>query len=169
MTTIVLTETEIAYDSWQVFDGVERNVSPTDKVRCPRPGVIMAFAGDTDDEARLFNWLAAGGHEEDKPLFEKDKSDFVMVVITKKAGKTVAHYYCEQGMAGTPISLPYCLGSGAHYARGALNFASRKKLKISAKEAVEAAADSDVNTGGEIKSAKVEALLAAPKKRRRRK
>lgn len=159
----MITETEIAWDGIQIFGGVERNVSPTDKVRCPRPGVIMACAGNVDDEVRLFKWLAGGGRDADKPVFG-DKSDFVMVVVTTDG----ATHYSEQGMAGTPISLPYCIGSGSAYAQGALNHCKRKKLKISAKEAVEAAADSDVNTGGEIKSATIAELLAVAKRKTRR-
>lgn len=151
MTTIVITQTDIAWDS-QMTVGNERGVSATEKVELVFPGVILAFSGDLADKPTLEQWLREHGHDpEHYPKHRRRNSDFSAVIITRKG---FFEYDEDTSSFGVPINPPYCLGSGADYARSLLeaNKEFRLRRKFSAVECVRIAGKLDVNTGGPYKT-----------------
>lgn len=151
MTTVVITQTDIAWDS-QMTMGNERGVSATEKVELVHPGVILAFSGDLADKPMLEQWLREHGHD---PVFyprqRRRHSEFEAVIITRKG---FFSYDEDSSSHGVPINPPYCLGSGAVYARSLLesNKVFRLRKKFSAVECVRLAGELDVNTGAPYKT-----------------
>lgn len=162
MTTIVITADEIAWESMQVLGEGTRNVSPIEKVRMVRRGVVMAFCGNVNCETRVWRWLKRGGHPDRFPKFDPKKDDFEAVII-RSDGTLIS--YSEVCPDGAPVSAPYAIGSGAHYALGALEAFKLTAHVPSVTLAVQAAINLDVGSGGEIKSARIADLLKPKRKK----
>lgn len=160
MTTIAITSTEVAWDSMQTLDGNIRSISPTEKVQVIG-NRILCFAGNSDDEVRLIEWMEKGAKPSKFPQFD-DKSDFEAVVIAPGNFKL----YSEKSRSGVPVTPPLVLGSGGSLALGALTHMRLTGAPISAVQAVQAAADVDTFTGGEIKSLQIHETLSRPRRKK---
>lgn len=151
MTTIVITQTDIAWDS-QMTMGNERGLSATEKVELVYPGVILAFSGDLADKPMLEQWLREYGHSpEHYPKHRRRGSEFGAVLITRKG---FFEYDEDTSPYGVVVNPPICLGSGAPYARSLLeaNRVLRMHRKFSALDCLIVAGKLDINTGAPYKT-----------------
>lgn len=160
MTTIAITATEIAWDS-QMTLGNERAISPIEKVRLVRPGVILCFSGDCDDEGVLEQWLRDHGHNPKKYPKFREKADFRAVIVTRKG---MFEYNERSGGNGIAIGAPVCLGTGGDYARSILAANAVLGHKNSALDAVKVAGVLDIHTGPPYQHANIKKMLYARKK-----
>lgn len=151
MTTILVTDTEIAWDSLQTFDN-ERSISPTDKVRVVGKKII-AFGGDTDLEEHMVKWIGAGADPLKRPA-PRENSEFEMLVIDKNG---ITLYSTANN--GIKVSAPLGIGTGGQLARGAIAYGEITGTKVSALDAVRAAALVDIYTGGTIKTLNIKKAL----------
>jgi hypothetical protein len=135
MTTIAVTEDEIAWDS-QATAGWTRSQVPFEKVTVVGRKII-GCSGDVSSIERLPKWIAGGANPKKAP-----DGEWRCIVISA----TSCRIYSDDDLHGELSMLPAAIGSGQDFALGAL-FAGK-----SAQEAVEIAARLDVMTGGEIKS-----------------
>ena len=147
MTTIVITETEIAYDS-QVTTSNQRHRCAFEKVQS-RGGCIFAFAGDASLFEACMKWYLNGAKPKKAP-----KGDWHMAVVTKSN----MWWYTYESRNGVKVVAPLTLGSGADFAAGALEHGA------TAREAVAVAAKRDIYTGYDIKVINISEALATAKK-----
>lgn len=136
MTTIAADKRSIAWDSLVMFGNREKLVCPGNKV-IVRDGVVYGFAGDHIDEDDLIDFVL--NHKERHP----PKGEFEMFII-KRGGETF--YSCDGTPTPLPVALPFAIGSGSQFARGAM------LAGASALEATKIAAECDAGTGGDIKT-----------------
>ena len=147
MTTIVVTETEIAYDS-QVTTSNQRHRCAFEKVQA-RKGRIYAFAGDASLFEACMGWYERGAKPKKAP-----KGDWHLAVVTARG----MWWYTYESRHGVKVAAPLTLGSGADFAAGALEHGA------TAREAVAVAAKRDIYTGYEINVINIRESLAAQKK-----
>jgi ATP-dependent protease HslVU (ClpYQ) peptidase subunit len=162
MTTIAVTSDEVAWDSMQTLDGDIRSISPTEKVQVIG-NKILCFAGNSDDEVRLVEWMKKGAQPSRFPKFDAD-SDFEAIVIAPGSFKL----YSEKVRSGVPVTPPLVLGSGGRLALGALAYMRLTDAPMSAVCAVRAAATVDTFTGGEIKSLRIKDHITSKPGRKRK-
>lgn len=163
MTTVAIVADEIAWDSLQMLNGDVRAATPLDKVRVIG-SKILCFAGNSDDEVAIVEWLEKGGKPSRFPKPQPD-SDYEAVVISDKG----VLLYTDNMTKGVPISTPHCIGSGGAKALGALAYMRLTGVPENAVDAVKAAALVDAYTGGEIKSLRISEVLARKPSGRKRK
>ena len=140
MTTIALDSTHIAWDS-QITQGSEKILVPADKVWVVGTAVY-GFAGDFAMLDEIISWHQRGA----KPARAPKEGNWSLLVITSKGVK----FYDDEIKYSTKIVAPFAMGSGAHFARGALMHGA------SAFQAVKIACQCDVFSGGEIGVLKLE-------------
>ena len=154
MTTIIITDREIAWDS-QVTDetGEKLSYHRFDKV-VVEGGRIFAFAGDTD----LFEPVRKAirrGLKPDKFPALPDHGEFTIIEISRAGMKE----YTEAQKFGCAVIPPICIGTGARYARGAIEFATRRGVAFTASEIIEISKNCDSYTGGPVNTLNIEDAL----------
>jgi ATP-dependent protease HslVU (ClpYQ) peptidase subunit len=138
MTTIAFDRTHIAWDSQGTL-GNEKVGYPLQKVWTVGK-VIYGFAGDYAYADPVVQWHAKGARP--RSAADITGGSWEMLVISAKG----ANLYTNETLFRTPLNEPFAIGSGSHFARGAL------LAKVPAYQAVRIAAICDVYTGGEINS-----------------
>lgn len=148
MTTIVITDTEIAWDSQLTTD--TQRLGQCDKV-WTYDGKIYCGAGTYAAVHEVINRLRGGYDLHDETL---SKEDWEVVVIDKPGSVML---YADRCPYPIPHPVPMTMGSGAHYARGAL--AAGK----SALEALLIASQFDIHTGGPFRCEQIADFLKKSK------
>jgi ATP-dependent protease HslVU (ClpYQ) peptidase subunit len=97
---------------------------------------IVACAGDYAMAIKFVEWANAGYAPDAKPDISEN---FEAIVVTKAAIK----YYCPH-LVGVRVGRPAAIGTGVHYAMGAM------LAGASPKRAVEIAKRLDSGTGGKV-------------------
>ena len=169
MTTIVITEDEIAWDTQISVGNVRVYASGLPKV-IVKGGKTYASAGDSDAGERLPDWERAGADPETAP-----GGDWELVVVSLYKGKPRARVYGHgsggdntgQNLSGHWLPFPLVLGTGGDYALGALKLGQVQRRHVSATIACKVGALIDINSGGEIQSMLIlETLQKAARKRK---
>lgn len=132
MTTIAYRDGILAADTQVTLGNHIKGVGR--KITELQPGLVIAVAGDSRDEAKFKRWILAGADPDNPPEFAK--KEFEAFVIKNKEV-----FICERH----PILMPleqtfYAIGSGWELAIAAMQFGR------SAKEAVEFASTLDIHT-----------------------
>lgn len=143
MSTIAITETGIAYDNLVVWDD-QKDLSAVPKVFLT-PHEVICVTGEIGPARFLAHRYLNGQHPRDVIKDMSEATDFEFVVATEedyKARRVTA--YTVHNPYGDIVKIPYFMGSGAAYARGAL------LAGAAASAAVGVAAICDVNTGGGV-------------------
>lgn len=105
---------------------------------------IMAACGSVEDIAAFFDWMEAGGNQDDKRKFGLDREvDMDAIVINKKGSVT---FYGSRLYPHEMHSDIFAIGSGSHLAISAMAHGA------SASQAVRIASKYDVNTGGTVRT-----------------
>lgn len=134
MTTIAISNAEIAADTHSFVDGIRNNVNKQ-KIRT-QGGYIYALAGSAQVFDAAIQWHLNGAKPEDVPKY----GDWNLIIITAEGT-----FFCSQDMPFLGrLELPQAFGSGGAYALGALDYGA------SARDAVKTAMVRDPLTGGDI-------------------
>ena len=142
MTTIAFRDGVIASDSIAVEDDMITQVVKIHRSR----GCIIGLAGDFYAGYLFLEWFEENEDGENRPG-ASETGDFSAIVLFPD-GRL---YTCDGHYVLAPeLSAYYAIGSGAAYAMSAM------KLGLSAEAAVAHAIGFDVNSGGEVKTMRLE-------------
>lgn len=136
MTVIAWDGRMLAADKMATNAGLNRTVT---KIWKPRPGLLLAIAGDFSVAVEMREWFLAGADPKEFPSKARDDVSSLIVVT--------AHGYAKYESG--PYPLPFddthmAIGSGRDYAIAAMH------LGLDAMEAVRVACLFDVNCGNGV-------------------
>ena len=149
MTTIAVSEFEIAWDSQVTKGNVKASVA-VDKVVVV-DNKIYACCGDADCCEALPKWHAAGAKTKKIP-----EGDWEMLVISERGIK----HYTDSMPTGMTSPVPTAIGSGGDFALTAL------RMGKSAAEAVSVAIGMDIFSGPPVKVLRFDDVFKAAKRKR---
>lgn len=135
MTTIAFDKTHIAWDS-QITAGGEKLSVPAEKVWIVGKKVY-AFAGDYGMLDPVIDWHSKGARVKGAP-----EGNWELLVVDTKG----AYIYSSDVPRKALVVAPYAMGSGSHFARGAL------MAGATAYQSVKIACQCDIYSGGEVNS-----------------
>lgn len=147
MTTIAFREGVLAADSIISYSGF--NLGEADKI--VRAGdYYVALAGSAYLRQPLEEWLASGACQADLPVLLQENSGQFSALVMNKYGHVFEY---DNGFLLQVNAPYYAIGSGSHFAIGALAHGA------SAMEAVAAACKHDKASGGPITYVEASSLL----------
>lgn len=147
MTTVVYKNGCLAFDSRLVEDNICTGTIVKGR---HTKNLLMAGCGACEDIVAVFDWLEAGGGEENKKKFGLAREVKCQVLTINKNGEVISY---EGQLYPMKTNSPwYALGSGSDVALGAL------EMGATAKEAVQVASKYDVNTGGTVHTLSIKRL-----------
>lgn len=146
MTTIVFRAGILAADS-RGYSGTKTPIGDKRKIFATPDGELAGVSSALPGVSEAFrSWLLAGASPDSWPAALTDK-DFVALVVDPASQ---ARLYNSSPLPSGPLQAPYfAIGSGEQYALGAL------LMGASAEEAVAAAIEMDVWSGGPITTLKL--------------
>lgn len=136
MTTIAITDTEIAADTLSMFGDMKHALDKRKII--VRDGHIFAICGFSDALESVITWYLAG-HDAGK--VPEKSGDWNLIVIAKDQEPIS---FASDLPYPSILKLPVCFGTGEKYAQGALD------VGASASDAVAAAIKRDPQSGGEV-------------------
>lgn len=142
MTTIAWDGKHIAWDS-RITQGGEIIDYPAEKVWTLNKKVYC-FAGDYGLLDPVIDWHSKGARIKNAP-----DGNWELLVVGAKG----AHVYSNEVAHKSPVVAPFAMGSGSHFARGAL------MAGATAYNAVQIACKCDVFSGGEINALKLDEVF----------